>query len=122
MTALYVATAVWGLLGTGIALLLINIQSALDTYWLLSGIFGGGMLGLFLLGLISRRAGSPVAATSVLVGILVICWMTLSPKLTDLPAWLRSSLHGFLIPAIGTLTILLVGLALGWCRRRRTGA
>ena len=34
------------------------------------------MLGLFLLGLISRRAGNPAAVTAVLAGVLVILWMT----------------------------------------------
>jgi SSS family solute:Na+ symporter len=40
-------------------------HSALDTWWQLAGIFSGGMLGLFLLGLIARRATSPIAATAV---------------------------------------------------------
>ncbi len=113
MFVLYGSTVVWGLLGTGVALLLINISSALDAWWTLSGIFGGGMLGLFLLGVISRRADKPVAVTSVILGLLVIAWMTFSPML-DQPnlAGLKSHFHAFLIPVFGTLTILLSGLLL----------
>lgn len=110
MTVLYGATVVWGLLGTGMALLLVQVTSALDAWWTLSGIFGGGMLGLFLLGMISRRAGNPAAVAGVCLGMLVIAWMSLSSRLPEGWAALRSGLHAFLVPVFGTLTILLVGL------------
>jgi len=110
MRILWGSTIVWGILGTGVAFLLLNITSALDAWWTLSGIFGGGMLGLFLLGLISRKASNPPAITAVIIGILVICWMSISPYLHGSRAWLSSPFHAFLIPVFGTLTILLVGL------------
>jgi len=110
MAVLYGATAVWGILGTGVALLLIRVSSALDAWWTLSGIFGGGMLGLFLLGMISRRAGNPAAITGVCLGILVLGWMTLSKYFVGTWAILRSPFHAFLIPVFGMLTILLGGL------------
>ncbi|MBM3860792.1 MAG: sodium/solute symporter [Verrucomicrobia bacterium] len=117
MRVLHGTTVVWGILGTGMALLLINISSALDAWWTLSGIFGGGMLGLFLLGMISRRADNPVAVTSVILGVVVITWMTVSPLL-DSPRWaaLKSPFHMFLVPVMGTLTILLAGLLLSRAR------
>jgi SSS family solute:Na+ symporter len=113
MRVLHVSTVVWGVLGTGIALLLINVSSALDAWWTLSGIFGGGMLGLFLLGVISRKAGNPVAVTSVLLGLVVIAWMILSPQF-DQPALaaFKSPFHLFLVPVFGTLAILLSGVLL----------
>ena len=79
MRVLHGAPLVWGALGTGVALAMIGVKAALDAWWTLSGIFAGGMLGLFLLGLISRRAGNPAAVTAVLAGVLVILWMTLTP-------------------------------------------
>jgi SSS family solute:Na+ symporter len=130
MFALYLSTIVWGILGTGMALILVQLtESALDIWWTLSGIFGGGMCGLFLLGMISRRAKNPAAVAGVVVGVLVILWMSL-PKLIDyltsqaaesqahqLGVWLQqqaagwlSPLHAFMVPVIGTLSILLVGL------------
>lgn len=122
MAALYTATIAWGILGTGLSLLLINVTSALDAWWILSGILGGGMLGLFLLGLISRRANNPIAATAVILGLLVIAWMTMSPRIKSWPDSLQSHFHAFLIPVFGTLTILIAGLLLQFIFKPKTRA
>ena len=83
MLTLYLSTIVWGILGIGMALILVRLtESALDIWWTLSGIFGGGMCGLFLLGMISRRAKNPAAAAGVLVGIVAILWLSI-PKAID---------------------------------------
>ena len=79
MRVLRVATVVFGLAGTGMALAMMRVESALDAWWAVASIFSGGMLGLFLLGLISR-ASNAAAATGTVVGFLVIVWMTLSAK------------------------------------------
>ncbi|MDZ7617270.1 MAG: sodium:solute symporter [Patescibacteria group bacterium] len=112
MAALYVSTIAWGALGTGVALLMIQIKSALDAWWTLASIFSGGMVGLFLLGMISRRAGNPAAVTGVILGLLTIVWMTLSPMgfWPESLASLRSPFHQFMVIVVGTLVILLVGL------------
>jgi SSS family solute:Na+ symporter len=100
LTVLRLATLVVGAAGTGAALAMIHIRSALDTWWQLAGILSGGMLGLFLLGFLSRRATSADAAAGVTAGVIVILWMTLSP---------HSPFHANLIVVFGTLTILGVG-------------
>jgi len=110
MAVLYATTLVFGALGTGTALALIGTERALDAWWMLSGVFGGGMLGLFLLGQIARRATNAAAVTGVIVGLLAIVWMTFSPGWTGLPESYRSPLNSLLIPVIGTLAIFLVGL------------
>lgn len=110
MRVLHLASLLWGALGTGVALAMIGVKAALDAWWTLSGIFAGGMLGLFLLGLISRRAGNPAAITAVVTGVLVILWMTLSPAATGWPDGLRNPFHSFMTVVVGTLVILLVGL------------
>lgn len=107
MRVLRTGTVVWGVLGTGMALAMINVRSALDAWWKLSGIFGGGMLGLFLLGYFARKARNFAAVTATVTGILVIMWMTFSPA-WDSP--FSSPFHSFLIPVIGTLTLFLVGI------------
>ncbi len=123
MAVLYLSTLCWGVLGTVVALAMIRVQSALDAWWQLSGIFGGGMLGLFLLGIVSRRANNPVAVTSVLIGILVIVWMTFSPKWEGGLEALRSPFHSFMTIVVGTLAILLCGLLFSrFCRRPNAGA
>ena len=97
---------------------LIDEDSVLDAWWRLQGIFAGGMLGLFLLGLISRRAGNAAAATGVVVGVLVIVWMAFSPQ-SALPESLQSPFHSHMIIVVGSLTIFLVGLAISRVRGRR---
>ena len=118
MIVLRAGTLVWGLMGTGVALAMIGVRAALDAWWTLSSIFAGGMLGLFLLGLIARRAGNAAAATGVAVGVLVVVWMTFSPRSELLPEALRSPFHSFMIIVIGTLSILLIGLVVSRFRPR----
>ena len=112
MRVLYLTTIVIGLLGTGMALAMISVKSALDAWWMLAGVFGGGMLGLFLLGLLSRRANPRAALAGVSVGVLIILWMSLSPRWTGAWAAWRSPCHSFLTIVFGTAAILLVGLTI----------
>jgi solute:Na+ symporter, SSS family len=65
---------------------------------------------LFLLGLISRQAKNAAAITAVIIGIIVILWMTFSGRLEGEYAFLRSPLHKNMIIVVGTLTIFLTGL------------
>jgi len=106
------ATVLWGVLGTTTAIVLIGIRSLLDAWWVISGIFAGGMLGLFLLGFISKRANNVSAVIGVVIGLFAITWMTVSP--TDLwpesLQFLRSPFHANMITVIGTLSIFLVGI------------
>ncbi|MBD2755051.1 sodium:solute symporter [Spirosoma validum] len=118
MRLLYTATTFFGLLGMGTGIAMIGIKSVLDVWWLLSGIFAGGMLGLFLLGMISKMTRNAEALTATLVGLLVIIWMTFSNQLPDAYAALRSPFHHSMIIVIGTLTIFLVGLLLTRIRRK----
>jgi SSS family solute:Na+ symporter len=113
---LRIATLVWGILGTGVALAMIGQKSLLDSWWKLSGIFAGGMLGLFLLGLISRKADNAGALIGVILGVLVICWMTFADYF---PEEFRSPFHAHMIIVVGTLTIFLVGI--GISRWRSSG-
>lgn len=122
MGVLYGATILWGIMGTLMALALVRLtESALDVWWTLSSMLGGGIVGLFLLGMISRRAGNRAAVAGVLAGVLVIGWMVAS----DADVWpqslaaLRSPFHSLLVIVVGTLVILSVGLAVS---RMRAGA
>lgn len=102
-------TFAWGVAGTLIALAMTRAKNALDAWWLLAGVFGGGMLGLFLLGRLFPRADGRAGAIGVSVGVLVILWMTFSPRLAWWPEALRSPFHGFLVIVFGTLAILTAG-------------
>ena len=112
MHILRIATVSVGAIGTLAAVLLIGQKSILDAWWLLQGVFSGGMLGLFLLGILSRRANAVSGLVSIVVGILVIGWLTFSPSSSFLPQPLRNPLHANLTIVVGTITIFLIGLGL----------
>ncbi len=118
LRVLYLATVVFGIAGLCTGLAMIGSKSVLDTWWELSGIFAGGMLGLFLLGLVSRRTRNQEALTAVLIGIVVIVWMTFSGLLPQRYAFLRNPLHKNMIIVVGTLTIFLAGLLLTYTKRK----
>ena len=109
MLVLRLSTIGWGIVGTLMALAMINVKSVLDEWWKLAGIFSGGMLGLFLLGFLSRRANRRAAQIAVGVGVLAICWLSFST--TDY--WplesLKNPLHQSLTIAVGTSAIVVVG-------------
>ncbi len=115
---LHAATVVFGLLGLATGIAMIGIKSLLDIWWELSGIFAGGMLGLFLLGIISRQTKSHEAFTATAIGIVVILWMTFSVYLPDQYAFLRNPMHKSMVIIVGTLTIFLAGLLLTAAKRK----
>ena len=114
MIILYSTSAMLGAVGVIVGLLMMSVNGVLDAWWKLSSIFSGGMLGLFLLGFISRKAKNPEAIAGVVVGVLVIAWMSLSPLIPDGSHWVkfRSPLHMNLTIVFGTTAIFLVGYIL----------
>jgi len=115
---LHAATIVFGLLGLGTGIAMIGVKSLLDIWWELSGIFAGGMLGLFLLGIISRQTKNHEAFTATLIGIIVILYLTFSPSIPEKYAFLRNPLHKNMVIVVGTLTIFLAGLLLTSAKRK----
>src|SRR5436190_6406211 len=119
MNVLRTATVVFGLIGLGTGLAMIGAKSLLKTWWELSGIFAGGMLGLFLLGLISRQTKNTEALTATIIGVIVILWMTFSDRLNGNYAFLKSPMHKNMIIVVGTLTIFLAGILLTKLRAKK---
>ncbi|WP_031425434.1 sodium:solute symporter [Flavimarina sp. Hel_I_48] len=115
MRVLIIASSIMGGIGLVVGLALNGVESALDAWWALASIFSGGILGLFLLGFISRKVQSSQAAIGVLCGIIVIIWMSLSPILfTGSFIKYGSPFHANLTIVLGTLTILIVGFILSY--------
>jgi SSS family solute:Na+ symporter len=110
MRLLHVGTVVFGLAGMGCGIAMIGVKSVLDIWWQLSGIFAGGMLGLFLLGIISKRSGNMEAFAATLIGLLVIVWLSLSYLIPEQYAYLKNPLHANMVIVVGTLTIFLSGV------------
>jgi solute:Na+ symporter, SSS family len=111
MRVLHISSLITGLLGIGIALLLVGVESVLDAWWALASIFSGGMLGLFLLGYVSKTARKADAVTGVIIGFLIIVWMALSPVFLTEGRMLafRSPFHSNLTIVFGTIAIFLIG-------------
>lgn len=119
MAVLHLSTLGFALLSILAALAMIRVKQALDVWWELAGICGGGMLGLFLLGRFVPRAGSGAGLVGVAAGVVVILWMSL-PKLMDVSEPWRSPFHGLLTTVFGTLAILSVGALAGFLNHRGT--
>jgi SSS family solute:Na+ symporter len=118
---LRLATAVWGLLGTGAALLMIRARSALDVWWQISGIFGGALLGLFLLSFLRVRLRPWQGIVSIGVGIAVVSWGTFARNLNHLhlPPWLQCNLEGIIVGAVGTAAMVAVACLLSLTNRNK---
>ncbi|MEO9894239.1 sodium/solute symporter [Aurantibacter sp.] len=99
-------TIIWGVLGIAFALLLINAESALDIWWQISGIFGGGILGLFLLALFNVKISKTQGIVSVIFSILIIIWGTFLRELSPELAWLECTLDPIIVGAVATAGLL----------------
>lgn len=119
LSLLHIATVAFGLLGMIAGIAMIGVKSILDVWWELSGIFAAGMLGLFLLGIISRQTKNHEAITATIIGIAVIIWMTFSSLLPPEYEAFRNPLHKNMIIVTGTLTIFLAGLFLTKIKNRK---
>ena len=101
MTVLYIASAAVGVIGIMVGLMMMQIDGILDAWWKLASIFSGGMLGLFLLGVVCHTVKRQHAVIAVVVGLAVIAWMSF---------W--APLHTYLTIVLGTMAIFLTGFVL----------
>ena len=101
MAVLYGASAAVGGIGVVVGLMMMQIDGVLDAWWKLASIFSGGMLGLFLLGLVCHKVKRTNAVIAVAAGLAVIAWMSF---------W--APLHTYLTIVLGTTAIFLTGFVL----------
>lgn len=99
-----IATVAIGVIGTGAALLMaaLNDASLLDTWFKIIGLFGSALAGIFILGAISRRAGSIAGWCGLLAGALSVFLVS---TLTDL--------NGILYAAVGIMSCVTTGVVVG---------
>jgi len=116
VTFLRWSTVVWGVIGLGFATLMVRATSALDVWWQIAGIFGGGILGLFLLALMNRRVRRWHGIMGIAASILIIAWGTFVRG----DAWWQSQVDGILIGTLGTGALLLVVFTLSTIQPKRS--
>lgn len=116
LRVLLISTVVMGFLGIGFGISMIGVKSLLDVWWKLSGIFAGGMLGIFLLGFLAKQVSNAAAKIAAIIGVLVIAWMSFKDLL---PAAYQSPFDSKMTVVVGTLTIVGLGiLAQFWLKKR----
>ena len=107
MKTLYATSLVVGVVGIIIGILMMQVDGVLDAWWTLASIFSGGVLGLFLLTLISRKPHRAASITAAVAGMLVVIWIALMQVMSPEPA-----INGKLAIVFGTTVIMLVGFLL----------
>lgn len=117
MRVLYLSSLLISIGGIIIAIAMINVKSALDTWWKLASIFSGGMLGLFLLGVFSRSRNAAGAIAGVVVGLGVILWLSLSQLLLSSEA-IGNQFHTYLTIVFGTSALFLTGFLFAILEKR----
>ena len=100
-----ITTATVGVLATVASLAMINVKTALDVWWEMSAIFGGGMLGLFLSAVLMPRLKSSQALVATLVGLIFVSWASGSKLFFAQSSW-SFGLHTMMVGVIGPLLII----------------
>ena len=106
---LLIATTCMGGLGIVFGISMIGVKSLLDVWWKLSGIFAGGMLGIFLLGFLAKKVRNFEAKISAVVGLILIALMSFKD---NLPEALQIPLDGKMTVVVGTVSIVGIGILL----------
>jgi len=135
-------TIIWGILGTITGLAMIKVKTALETGWQLGGIAGGGVIGLFLLGIMFKRTKVWQAVVAVIASVIAIAWATFARHLPEMlylgkgicyapfgklflgislnVSWLECTWHTRMIGVIGTITLLVVGIMLSLVSKKKS--
>ena len=107
LKVLHIATIVMGILGITFGISMIGVKSLLDVWWKLSGIFAGGMLGIFLLGFLSKNVGNLAAKIAAASGVIIIAWISFKDLI---PENLQSPVDAKMTVVLGTISILIIGV------------
>ena len=108
------ATVGLGVLSIAIGIGVMNVKSALTAFWAFQSVLSGGMLGLFLLAMLSKRSNGVHAAVATAVGLFFVAWVTFGQEWTGF----SFRLHVNLAIVLGTVALVATGASLSVLRRR----
>lgn len=102
-----IVTVLAGVFGTvaAVALASFEIRSLFFLFQEILGLLTSGLVGVFLLGVFTRRASGPAVLAGAVAGTLALAWVGRT-----------TSLHFYLYPVVGIGVTLLVGLLLSLVR------
>ena len=105
-----IVTVLAGVFGTAAAVALASyeIESLFFLFQEILGLLTSGLVGVFLLGVFSRRASGPAVLIGALSGTLALAWVGRA-----------TALHFYLYPVVGIGTTVLVGMGLSMIRPQR---
>ena len=106
---LLIATTCMGGLGIVFGISMIGVKSLLDVWWKLSGIFAGGMLGIFLLGFLAKKVRNVDAKIAAVLGLILIALMSFKESL---PSYLQIPFDSKMTVVMGTVSIVGIGVLL----------
>ncbi|UCF16259.1 MAG: sodium/solute symporter [Phycisphaerales bacterium] len=124
---LRITTVVWGVLGTGAALLMIKAKSILDVWWQISGIFGGTLLSLFILAFLRVRLRPWQGVVSIAVSFAVVAWGTFvrdsflgkfNLEIVEPWKWIECNLDAVIVGATGAAVFITVAGLLALTNRK----
>jgi len=84
-------------------------MTILSAWWMIQGVLSGGMLGLFLLSMVSRRANGFAAGVATVLALLTVAYITFGQKVMPLPVVLHTNLS----IVLGTLVLVVGGFVIG---------
>jgi SSS family transporter len=107
-----ILTAVWGLAQMGVALAAIPLKNltVVESALAIASFVTGILLGLFLLGILTRRVGQGAALCGLVAGLLAVSYVRFGPELPEaLYPW-KAAIAWPWFALIGSMTVFLVGL------------
>ena len=110
MTLVFGAVITCGALGLTFS----NTETVLDLMFLIYAIFAGGLAGLFVLAMLSRRASRRGVNVGIIASLLMTVYLTCC-HFGLVPSSLCLPLHPYLIGAVSNTTLLVVGYLASLC-------
>lgn len=101
-----------GLLGIGLAMAMTRIHSMADAAFEFVSLLGGGVLGMYLLGIFTRQSTARGVYVGIAAAVVLILWSHFAGPGQSRPGWLPAfPLHGLWVGLIANLVVLTVGYA-----------